>query len=61
MKRIFKTNKFKENKINSLNSTIGNQCVAENICIFRFTTMCQKCKNNIGKERYKNYFELKEN
>lgn len=55
--KIFK--KFK--KVNELNSTIGNQCVADGICEFRFTTMCQNCKNNIGMKKDKNYFELKEN
>ncbi len=43
--------------VNERNSTLGIQCVATDKCRFRFTTMCETCKKNIGAKEEKNYYE----
>lgn len=43
--------------VNQENSTLGKQCIAKGKCRFRFTTMCDTCKNNIGAEEEKSYYE----
>lgn len=45
---------------NETNSSMGVTCVADGKCCHRHTTMCDKCKNNIGYQRDKSYFEPKE-
>ncbi len=34
--------------VNEQNSTRSVQCIATNKCRFRFTTLCETCKKNIG-------------
>lgn len=43
--------------VNEQNSTLGVQCVATEKCKFRFTTMCETCKKNIGTKEEKSYYE----
>lgn len=45
---------------NEINSSLGVTCVADGKCYFRHTTLCEKCKNNIGYQRDKSYFAPKE-
>lgn len=42
---------------NQQNSSMGVTCIAKGRCEFRHTTICEKCKNNIGVERDKSYFK----
>lgn len=44
IKKFFQT-------VNQQNSTMGVQCVASKKCGFRFTTVCDNCKKNIGVHR----------
>ena len=43
--------------VNKNNSTLITQCVALRRCEFRFTTLCEHCKKNIGMKEEKSYFE----
>lgn len=45
---------------NETNSSMGVTCVASGKCEFRHTTLCEKCKNNLGMQKDKSYFEPKE-
>lgn len=45
---------------NETNSSMAVTCIAKDNCCHRHTTMCDKCKNNIGEQRDKSYFEPKE-
>lgn len=45
---------------NETNSSMGVTCVAKGECEFRHTTLCEKCKNNLGMERKESYFEPRE-
>lgn len=45
---------------NETNSSMGVTCVADDKCCHRHTTMCDRCKNNIGAQRDKSYFDPKE-
>lgn len=47
--------------VNDENSTLAVSCVALRKCEFRFTTMCQSCKKNLGYKQEKNYYESKAN
>ena len=51
-------NKFK--KKNLWNSSMVVTCVASGKCEFRHTTMCDRCKNNMGMEKTESYFEPRE-
>jgi len=48
-------------EVNDENSTLAVSCVAPGKCEFRFTTMCQRCKKNLGCKQEKNYYESKTN
>ncbi len=43
--------------VNEKNSTSVVQCIAIDKCKFRFTTMCEMCKKNIGAKEEKSYYE----
>lgn len=45
---------------NETNSSMSVACIAKGECEFRHTTLCVKCKNNLGIERKKSYFEPRE-
>lgn len=45
---------------NETNSSMGVTCVAKGKCEFRHTTLCEKCKNNLGTEKQESYFKPRE-
>ncbi|EOS47192.1 hypothetical protein C810_01508 [Lachnospiraceae bacterium A2] len=45
---------------NETNSSMGVTCIAKGKCKFRYTTLFEKCKNNLGKEKRESYFEPRE-
>ncbi len=49
----------KKRKKNVQNSSMKVTCIATEKCKFRYTTLCDKCKHNIGAEGDKSYFEPK--
>lgn len=53
---LFKKKLFGKNE---RNSSLSVTCVARGECEFRHTTLCDKCKNNMGMQKYKSYFEPK--
>lgn len=53
---VFRKNRKRFCLVNQENLTLGKQCIAKGKCRFRFTTMCDICKNNIGAEE-KSYYE----
>lgn len=46
--------------VNKDNSTLAKKCIAMGKCRFRFTAMCDTCKNNIGAGIEKNYYKKRD-
>ena len=46
-----------ENGFNRYNSYAIVQCDAKEKCDFRFSSICDSCKHNCGKQKFKNCYE----